>query len=484
MDGLSARSFARLRRPCAHLPLWGTLGLLVLASNTYAQRGAENVFLQQQRARDDEVRAALDRELPADQKVDWDYGGWYSFFLYMWDDGINSSRTYRRNDLRMWSSLSADQGAHQVYTRFKLQYNDFNAGDSYDRNEDDLYGPNLDRGFYQFDLRNAARAYARENLDWNLKVKVGRDLVEFGTGYALSLPMDHVLATLETEAVEVIGLAGTSIRSTDDIDTTRPDAGDMERNFWGTQITYTGIDKHRPFVYGFWNEDQNNRGRPVLFQKFKYDSWYLGTGSTGEFFHPLLRYRSELVFEGGKSYGNGDWLERSTVDAWAMDNALEYISKKRMKPRAIIEHMFASGDADRTFSPTNAIGGNMSGRDRSFVGFGYRDTGLAFAPRLSNIHIWRAGGSFTPFDNIAALSDLEFGTDWFLYCKNHGNGALSDATANRSSNYAGWEMDYYMNYRVTSDLAWTARLGTFFPGSAFSDQTTRTFFLVGLTWSF
>ena len=45
-------------------------------------------------------------------------------------------------------------------------------------------------------------------------------------------------------------------------------------------------------------------------------------------------------------------------------------------------------------------------------------------------------------------------------------------------------MDYYTNWRITSDLAWTARFGVFFPGSAFEDQTTRTFLLTGLTWSF
>ena len=41
-----------------------------------------------------------------------------------------------------------------------------------------------------------------------------------------------------------------------------------------------------------------------------------------------------------------------------------------------------------------------------------------------------------------------------------------------------------MNWRVDADLAWTARLGAFFPGKAFSDRTTRTVLLVGMTWSF
>jgi hypothetical protein len=61
---------------------------------------------------------------------------------------------------------------------------------------------------------------------------------------------------------------------------------------------------------------------------------------------------------------------------------------------------------------------------------------------------------------------------------------VSDITATEQSGYLGWEMDYYANWQVTNDLFWTVRSGVFFPGSAFSDQTTRTFVLTGFTWSF
>src|SRR4029079_18871987 len=126
--------------------------------------------------------------------------------------------------------------------------------DSFDGNEDDTIGPNLDRAYCQFDLRQALWAYQKQRVNWDVKAKVGRDLVQFGTGYALSLPMDHVLLTGEFDKFEIKGLGGTAIRSYPDIDRSRPDSGSTERNFWGTQVTYTGIEKHRPFVYAFWNE--------------------------------------------------------------------------------------------------------------------------------------------------------------------------------------------------------------------------------------
>jgi len=475
------------KRPglAAWLPAVLTLLGVLPAARLSPAAGQEpgGAFLRQQRAVEEDVRLALNRELPADQKIDWDAGGWYSFYTYLWDDGIESSRTYRRHDVRGWTSLSLDRGAHQFYVRGRLLFHDFNSGDAYDGNDDDTEGPNLDRGFYQFDLRRAVQAARREPMDWNLRVKAGRDYVELGTGYALSLPMDHVLLTLEAADLEVQGLAGMSVHSTDDIERSRPGSGRMERCFWGGQVKYKGLERHEPFFYGFIQEDHNEEARRVPFQEYDYNSWYLGIGSTGEVVKDL-RYATELVFEGGSSYGHRRWLTDDRICAWAYDLELDYLPRRAWKPRFSGAYMFAGGDGDRFGSPTDAVGGNTRGKDTGFSGFGYRDTGLAFGPRLSNVHVWRLGTGFHPLEDIEGLENLEVGTDWFLYCRNHGDGAVSDPTADRTSNYLGWEMDYFVNWRLTSDLAWTARLGTFFPGSAFSDRTTRTFFLTGVTWSF
>ncbi len=450
------------------------------------QAGAQpppDAFLSQQRLIEEEVRERLDRELPADRKLDLDWGGWYSFHLFLYDDGVESSRTFRQHDFRLWSSVKLDRGAHEFYGRLKLQYQDFNSGDSFDGNDDDWVGMNLDRGFYRFDLRRALQAYRKERIDWNLNLKLGRDFVQLGTGYALSLPLDHVLLTAEFGDWEVKGLAGTAIRSMDNIDHSHPNSTNSERNFWGGQVTYTGFEKHKPFVYAFWNEDQLTEKPIDLYQDWDYDSWYLGVGSDGELVSNL-RYTTEWLFERGDTYGQGRWMERDDIEAWAFDLELEYLSQWPMRPTISGEYMFASGDSDREFSPTDSVGGNQRGSDNSFVGFGYRDTGLSFGPRLSNAHVWRVGAAVTPFDEIEALEKLELGTDWFLYYKHRSRGAVSDATADLRNGYLGWEMDYFVNWRVTSDLSWTTRFGTFFPGDAFTDRTTRTFLFVGLTWSF
>lgn len=419
--------------------------------------------------------------MPTDQKLDLDWGGWYSFYLMNWDDGINSSRTYRQYDTRVWGSASIDKGTHQVYSRLKLIFEDFNHGDSYDRDDDDTVS-DVDRLYYQFDLKQALKTYACTKIDWNFKFKIGRDLVQLGTGYAFSQPIDAVQLTWDVANFEVLLLGAQSIRSYPDINQSRPDGGTNERNFWGGQITYNGIEKHQPYVYGIWNKDQKT-DKWSLLQRFDYDSYYLGMGSIGEIVRNL-RYGTELVYEGGSDYGFHDFLTKDHIEAWGYDANIEYLTQLKYSPRFGAEYMFASGDGNRLGSPTDTFGGNTNSKDTSFSGFGYRDTGLSAAPRLSNVNIWRLGGAFKPLEECEHLKTLEVGTDWFLYAKNRASGAISDPTADRQSSYLGWEMDYFLNWRITSDLAYTVRFGTFFPGAAYSDKTTRPFVLTGVTYSF
>lgn len=446
--------------------------------------GESTAFIERQRALDRENQAKLQRELPAAQKLRVDYGGWYNSYFFLFDDGINSSRTLRQNELRLWTNISADRGIHQAYARMRATYLDWNHGDSFTPNEDDLDGPNLERGWYQFDLAKALRVYGSYDAPFELKVKVGRDLVNAGTGYAINLPLDHVQIIGEWQDFETSMIIGKVPSSTYNIDRGRAVADHSDRNFWILEEKYKGWDRHEPFAFVAWQKDGTSEDPPDWLQEYNYDSTYIGMGSTGELI-PNLKYSTEWDIERGQSYGNKRFLERDEIKAWGFDHRLDYYFRHKTKPVLSAEYMFASGDANRLGSPTNAEGGNRNDHvDRSFSGFGFRDTGLSFAPRLSNIHIWRAGGSFRPLPDIEITKELEVGTDYYLYYKNKKVAAVSDDLADIQTGYLGWEMDYYANYRIFSDLSWTVRFGTFFPGSAFTDQTTRTFLLTGITWSF
>ena len=180
-----------------------------------------DAFLNQQRRIEEQIEQELESALPAAQRTAIDYGGWYSFHLFLFDDGINSSRTYRRNDLRVWSRITLEQGAHEFFVRGRLSFLDFNTGDSFDGRDNDWEGMNLERGYYQFDLRNALSAYAGRKVNYNVQMKVGRDLASLGTGFALSTPLDHVLLRAEAYNVRLTGLVGRTVGSAEDFDRSR-----------------------------------------------------------------------------------------------------------------------------------------------------------------------------------------------------------------------------------------------------------------------
>ncbi|MFQ5429317.1 MAG: alginate export family protein [Phycisphaerae bacterium] len=455
---------------------------LSLASRS--PEGISSAFLERQRALERENQRRLQRELPVSQKFRVDWGGWFNSYFFLFDDGVVSSRTLRQNELRLWASFSADRGIHRGYARMRLTYDDWNAGDSFTRNEDDLDGPNLERGWYEFDIAKAVRTYGDVEAPFELKMKLGRDLVHVGTGYAVDTPLDHVMLQGELFDFETTLIGGRTPMSTENIDRSRPVADHSNRVFYVVEERYKGWSEHEPFVYVVWQEDHTEEDPPNLLQQYRYNSRYIGWGSTGELVDNL-RYSTEWVIERGRSYGDRRFIKRNKIRAWGFDNRLDYFFRHKTKPVLSAEWMFASGDAGRLGSPTNAAGGNRGDFvDHSFVGFGFRDTGIAFSPRLSNIHVWRLGGTFRPFPDVECVKDLEVGTDWYLYYKNRAKSAVSDGLANLQSGYLGWEMDYFANYRIVSDLSWTIRFGTFFPGRAFSDRTTRTFLLTGVTWSF
>ncbi len=461
------------------------VALSTLAGSAVAQTAGpalSQAYIQQQRSVEDEIRQELTEVLPQSQSWQFDAGDWQSYYLLHFNDGIRY-RTEQRLDNRAWVAGTGDYGTHQFYARMKNIYLDWSHGASYDGDDSDYDGPDTDRLWYQFDLGQAAKTYAHTNLPFGLQVKVGRQYFEFGTGYALSLPLDAVVLAAQKDRLEFVGLIGKTIHGMADfISPSRYHSGYMDRCMLGTEIRYRGRS-HTPFAYIFWNQDDNPQSFFNGRQGYGYDSVYAAVGSMGQLL-PYLRYSTEVVYEGGRSYGNGVMYGRDPINAMGFDALLAYLMPGKYQPEVAVEYMFASGDGDRYGSPIDAVGGNTRGVDSSFAGFGFRNTGLAFAPLLSNIHVWRMGAAASPFGNRGWLRRVRAGTDWFVYAKNKKTGAISDISADERAGYLGWEMDYYVNWQITQELAATARYGAFFPGDAFSRENTRTFFLLGMTYSF
>jgi len=442
-----------------------------------------DAFLNRQRAVEDDLERQYEAQFGSRRKGTFDFGGWYNFNIFLFDDGVESSRTLRRRDWRIWGRASLEGGAHEFYARGLLSEIDFNGGDAYDGDENDIEGMNLERGVYRFDFARYLRFRDGRVIDGNVVLHAGRDLVEFGEGLTLSTTLDHVSLAATWNDFEVTALAGKTVGSQQDFDLSRS-AKRLRRSFVGGQVRFLGWQRHRPFAYVLWQRDRNREPLFRLANRLDYDSFYVGLGAAGEL-ADRLSYSTELVYETGHSASQRTFHRDNDIRAWAFDAELAYLFAGPHKGRVALEYLFGSGDGDRTISPTNTISGTQyDRRDTSFVGFGFRETGLSFAPRYSNLHMWRGGASVYPWPDHARLRHFEIGTDWYLYYKHQRKGAVSDPTADRRSDYLGWEMDYYANWRVTADLAYTARFGAFFPGRAFSDRSVRTFALVGVVWSF
>lgn len=442
-------------------------------------------FARQQRQYDERLREQLDRPRTAEQRMGVDWGGWFNTAFMLQEDTEDKLRDSMRSDLYLWGRAVVDDG-HEFYARGRFSYIDYIQGDGPSDRGHDWQGPAVDRLYYSFDLRNAALRKQKVSLPYNAFTTVGRQYVQFGTGLALSLPMDAVVVGGEAGNTEVKGLFGRTIESINNIDQSPPVASHSNRDFYGVQATYKGIAGHEPFAYYLWQQDHTKEDPNDPVQEYDYDSQYLGLGSKGRAFLRNLYYQTELALEQGRSFGVDATADPDKIRALAYDLMLDYLFQNRFKPKASAEYLFATGDGDRKLSPTDTLGGNKPGTtDNGFNAFGYRNTGLAFAAPISNLHMFRVGGSFKPLPQCRRLSELALGADAFAFLKARDDGAGPDTRSIRDNPNLGQEVDIYCNWRITSDLLWTIRYGVFVPGDSYEGtRSTRNFLFTGFTFSF
>ena len=294
-----------------------------------------------------------------------------------------------------------------------------------------------------------------------------------------------VQVELDAGAWRVMGLLGNTIKSSRNIDESSSVAGHQDRSLWGVEVEYTGLSRHRPFVYLLDNRDHTESKPRDHLQAYEYDSTYIGIGSRGSVLLPHLRYQAELVGEFGKTYSEGVTSGQDRICAMALDVLLEYLFQVPTHPKVTLEYIYGSGDEDRRATSSATIGGNSAGTtDHAFNGFGFRDTGLAFAPRISNLHVYSIGSGFLPLENHELFRKLEVGTKVLFYQRAVESGPISDTTATKPGRWVGWEWDVYCDWRISSDLTWTIRYGAFQPGDAFEDDTCRQFLYSGIIYSF
>jgi hypothetical protein len=464
------------------------------SSDNALQRAQRFQQLQQMQI---DQRIRVNQSIPADQRLLIDYGGYFTFDYLSLDDSSNNNHGLRDYDLVTYLRLNFDN-ANEVFLRSVTDYHDFNPGDSFDGYGSRLINPDLDRAYYRFDIGKALAGYTGKVSNNDLIIQGGRDFVYWANGLVLAQVLDggKLDFTAGPLALEIIG--GVTPTRTVDFDSSRPAYDhNTRRGFYGALLSAQVAD-HRPFIYGLVQRDYNNSG-PYAEQitgpidtRYSYNSDYLGFGSTGSI-TDKLSYGAEFAWEFGNDLSNSFMASglslipvsqtRDYINAYAWDFQLNYLAEATHQTRLSAEMIAASGDADRG-TTSNTFDGNTPGTpDNAFNAFGLLNTGLAFAPNVSNIMAFRLGAATLPLPHVVALRRLQAGTDLFLFSKFQRNAPIDESTKDRS--WLGIEPDVYVNWDITSDVTLALRYGVFFPDSrAFPSDKVRQFVYAGITFAF
>jgi hypothetical protein len=440
----------------------------------------------------------IDQSIPPQRRALVDYGAFLSFSYLSLDDQNNDNHVLRQTDLIGYARVNIDN-VSEIYVRGRTGYQDFNDQDSFDGQGDEKIDPDFDIAYYRFDLRRALQAYQGHDPDGDLTIEAGRDLVYWGNGLVMSERIDGIIARLQTPLADFDVIAGVTPVRTVDFDTSRPNFDhNTRRGLYGAQVSRQ-FGKHRPFAYGLIQRDYNKDDTfditaPPVHTRYRYDSYYLGLGSQGAL-SDRLAYGLELAYEGG--YGLSNSYQQSSagingvqqtddpIHAFAGDMRFDYLLGDERQTRLSLEGIIATGDPDRLTGTSDTFGGNRPHTgDNAFNAFGFLNTGVAFAPPVSNLMALRVGASTFPLPQMRAFERLQLGIDGFVFAKTRQAAPLDEPTL-LDHRYLGWEPDLFMNWQITNDVTIALRYGVFFPGDALvNDDQNRQFLFAGVTYAF
>jgi len=431
--------------------------------------------------------------IPADKRALLDYGGYLSMDYFSVDDSNLQNHGLRQYQLVTYARFNLD-AAQEAYIRGRFQYNDFNPGDAFENSEPGYHGF-LDRAYYKFDSQGWQRSHGQTVSDFGFTFEGGRDLVYWGNGLTLSEILDGAFIHTSWNDTSLDLIAGLTPQHTVDIDPSRPHFEDnTNRGFYGSMLSQQ-IGKHKVYSYALLQRDYNSDNvgfESGIRTKYDYNSNYFGIGAQGAITDRLL-YGVEYVYENGKNLSNSFIINgfnlqqqdqgHSAISASAFDGRLDFLVLDRRKTRFSFEMIAATGDDDRIQTSTTFAGNKKGTADLAFNGFGLLNTGLAFAPQVSNVLIFRVGGVTFPLPDHSAFERAQLGVDFFIYNKFDADAPIDESTTNK--NYLGCEPDIFLNWQITSDVTLAIRYGIFFPGAAIiNDSENRQFFGAGVTYAF
>ena len=472
------------------------LGLLLAFCGAASAQTALQRFDRQLEEIQRQTMLEVNRSVPPERRAVFDYGGYLTASYWSVDDLNHDNHGLWEYDLVGYASLNIDN-VHEFFGRGRVSFLQFNPGDSFDGEGDDTPA-DVELAYYRFDLQRALAAYSGIKTDNDLSLIGGRQFVYWANGLVLGRYVDGVTADATNGTISLRVIAGVTPRRTVDFDSSRPNFDDHTlRGVFGPMVSAT-VGSHHPFAYVLIQRDFDHGDtlvtplspRPIV-THFNYDSYYIGAGSTGSLSDHFL-YGAEVVYEGGRTLSNSfqttggaitpAMQSNDRIEAYAADARIDYLINDPNRTRLSAEFTFASGDSER-LSSTNTFGGaRPHSVDRAFNAFGAINTGLAFAPQVSNLIALRTGISSYPFVQNRILRNLQFGGDFFVFLKADSKAPIDEPTG--EGRVLGTEPDLFLNWQIRSDVTLALRWGLFVPGNTIPNNSTRQFFYAGLTFAF
>src|SRR4051812_36583412 len=176
-------------------------------------------------------------EVPAGQRLLFDYGGYFTASYLSVDDSNQDNHGLRQYDLVGYARLNLDD-VQELYARGRLTWQDFNPGDSFNGQGDQQFIARMDRLYYRFDLQKAIAAYQGRQVDYNVSFEGGRQLVYWANGLSLVQDLDAANVNLNYRFLDLQLLAGITPADTIDIDNSRPHYDtNTHRGFYGAMLS-------------------------------------------------------------------------------------------------------------------------------------------------------------------------------------------------------------------------------------------------------
>ncbi len=438
-----------------------------------------------------EAQRVFDLRRSMAQRFLWDWGGSETCTFNTYDDPVlisdtsvrHKRRTLKTNTFNLWGSLNLDE-IHSFYVRLKLQDIDYNRGDEY-RSTENQFKWNLEEGFdegtYIINIDKAIKKYFKYTMPLQLRMTAGRFNTFLGSQLAYTKKTNGVQIDGQSKLVGFKVFAARNLIDEENVDFSVPGFRSSKRYFYGAEVKYKGFKKHAPYLFALIQEDHSGENIEDPDQDYEYDSRYYGIGSRGQIAKNLY-YSIEGILEGGKSNPEAGTATDGTgltppdtepIEAWAFDASLHYSFNVITHPNLSVEYAIGTGDSDRSAKVVTTTPGNKEGTtDRNFLNFGYIDTGLSLAPRLSNLQMFKFGLSMTPFEFIKK-KNISLNTNFFLFRKDKKVAEISDNRAVEPHRNIGKEIDISVVWNAFSDLNVSVDYGRFYPGATYYYDEAR-----------